>query len=135
MLITAIFVGATLVAVPVGPLPAQARPGADRIGKTTVAELQRIVDRAASASGAVGVQVSGILGDARADFVAGSANVELGTPMTPETVIQIGSTTKVLNAAMIMTLVEQGVLDLEKPVKTWLPDLKLADQTAAESIT
>jgi len=135
MRMRALFLAQVPVALLAGSLAAQPRPAAERLGKTTVAELQRIVDQAAAVSGAVGVQVSVILGDQRADFVSGSANVELDTPMTPETVIQIGSSTKVLNAAMIMTLVEQGMLDLDKPVKTYLPDLTLSDRTAAETIT
>src|SRR5689334_5305166 len=81
-----------------------------RIGTATVEQLRRIVNHAAAASGAVGVQVSVILGDHRADFAWGSANAELGTPMTTETVVQIGSVTKVFNAAMIMTLVDEGKL-------------------------
>src|SRR5437867_703229 len=99
---------ATLISVPTGAVIAQAQRGNARFGTATLADLQRMVDEAAAASGAVGVQVSVILGDQRADLVSGSANAELGTPMTVETVVQIGSTTKVLNAAMIMTLVEEG---------------------------
>ena len=77
---------------------AQEAPAKQKIGGATIAELQRIVDAAAARSGAVGVQVSVILGNQRADFVAGTANAELGLPMTVQTVIQVGSTTKVLNA-------------------------------------
>src|SRR5579859_7708328 len=77
------------------------------IGKSTTAELQRIVDKAAAESGAVGGQVSVIIGAQHADFVFGSANIETNQPMTPDTIIQIGSTTKIFNASLVMTLVEQ----------------------------
>ena len=106
-----------------------------RLDAATRAKLQRIVDQAAAKAGIVGAEVSVILGDQRADFVVGSANVELKLPMTPETVIQIGSATKTINAAMIMTLVEQGKLDLDRPVRTYIPNLRLADSTAAKAIT
>ena len=114
---------------------AQDAPAQQKIGAATIAELQRIVDAAAAKSGAAGVQVSVILGNQRADFVAGTANAELGLPMTVQTVIQVGSTTKVLNAAMIMTLVDEGVLNLDRPVRDYIPNLALADEEAARTIT
>jgi CubicO group peptidase (beta-lactamase class C family) len=76
-----------------------------------------------------------ILGDQRADFVTGMANAELGLPMTAETVVQIGSTTKVLNAALIMSLVDDGTLDLDRPVKAYIPNLDLEDDDAERTIT
>lgn len=106
-----------------------------RIGTSTIGRLQQIVNDAAIASGAVGVQVSVILGDRRADFVWGTANVELGTPMTAETVVQIGSVTKVFNAALVLTLVDEGRLSLDEPVRTYVPDLDLADAEAERTIT
>ena len=126
---------ATLLAVSSSTGLAQAPRAEPRLDAPTRANLQQIVDQAAAKTGIVGAQVSIILGGERADFVTGSANVELKLPMTVETVIQIGSTTKVINAAMIMTLVEQGVLDLDRPVRTWIPNLRLADSMAAASIT
>lgn len=105
------------------------------LGTTTVRELKKIVDSAASESGVAGGQVSVILGEQRADFVWGAANAELEIPMTVDTIIQIGSTTKVFNAAMIMTLVEEGKLDLDEPVKTYIPDLDISDEEAERSIT
>ncbi len=107
----------------------------DPIGRSTTMQLQRIVDKAAIESGAVGGQVSVIVGAQRADFVFGSANVELNQPMTSDTVIQIGSTTKVFNAALIMTLVEQHRLDLDIPIVQYMPRFRVADPKAREAIT
>jgi len=94
-----------------------------------------MVDEAAAASGVAGAQVCVILDEQRAQFVYGSANAELYIPMTGDTVVQVGSVTKVFNAAMIMTLVEDGRLDLDAPVVEYVPDLKLADKQAQETIT
>lgn len=44
-----------------------------------------------------------------------------GLPVTPQTIFSIGSTSKAINALMIMRLVEQGILDLDVPVVTYLP--------------
>ena len=76
-----------------------------------------------------------IVGAQRADFVFGSANVGLNQPMTADTVIQIGSTTKVFNAALVMTLVEQHRLDLDVPIVQYMPRFRVADAKARETIT
>ncbi len=116
-------------------LVAQSQTAQVRIGSATLTELQEHVDHFAQESGAVGVQVSVILGDERADFVSGLANAELDTPMTADTIVQIGSSTKVLNAALIMTLAEEDAVDLDVPIRTYLPDLELADKDAEKTIT
>lgn len=105
------------------------------IGSANTAQLQSIVDQTATAAGAVGAQVSVIVGDQRADFVYGNANTELNLPMTVDTVMQIGSTTKVFNAALMMTLVEEGKLELDAPIASFVPDLDLPDKQAQSTIT
>jgi CubicO group peptidase (beta-lactamase class C family) len=56
-------------------------------------------------------------------------------PVTPETLFQIGSTTKTMTGTVIMQLVEQGKLELDAPVRKYLPGLKLADANVAKRIT
>lgn len=51
----------------------------------------------------------------------GWADVEQGTPATPETIYPLGSLSKSLTAMGIMLLVERGVLDLDDPVEKHLP--------------
>ncbi len=106
-----------------------------RIGSATIAQLQAMVDAAATANGVAGAQVAVVLGDQRADFVYGSANAELALPMTVDTIVQIGSVTKVVNAALVMTLVDEGKLALDTPVVRYIQNFKLADQRAQETIT
>lgn len=66
---------------------------------------------------------------------AGVANVTTGVDVTPETVMHIGSITKVLNATMVMQLVDEGRVELAAPLKRYLPDFQVADREAAERIT
>src|SRR5262245_40799014 len=89
--------------------------------------IDALFSRAVEISDAVGAQLSIIKDDEQFDFVRGIANAELGTAMTQDTVIQIGSTTKVLNAMMIMSLVEEGRLDLDVPVKSYVPEFAVSD--------
>ena len=52
-----------------------------------------------------------------------------------ETMFRIGSTTKTLTAFALMQLVDQGRLDLDAPITTYLPDFTLAEPGQAEAIT
>jgi CubicO group peptidase (beta-lactamase class C family) len=58
-----------------------------------------------------------------------------GRPMTPQTPMVVGSVSKPLTALATLQLVEQGKLDLDAPVQTYLPWFRLADPDAAAQIT
>jgi CubicO group peptidase (beta-lactamase class C family) len=65
----------------------------------------------------------------------GTTSVEdAGLPVTPETLFHIASTTKPLTGTAILRLVERGLLDLDRPVRAYLPRLRL-DAGAAERVT
>ena len=51
------------------------------------------------------------------------------------TLFQIGSCTKAFTAAAALILKERGLLDLDKPVKDYLPDFDLMDPYAARHVT
>ncbi|MGA7672131.1 MAG: serine hydrolase domain-containing protein [Nitrolancea sp.] len=78
----------------------------------------------------------GIQFDGR-EFVAGFGvtSVPNPLPVTPDTTFQIGSITKTFTASAAMRLVEQGKLDLDAPIRTYLPDLKLSSEEATTSAT
>ena len=48
---------------------------------------------------------------------------------------QIGSITKTMIATVVLRLVEQGRLDLDRPVRAILPELQLADKASAANLT
>ncbi len=52
---------------------------------------------------------------------AGLANVATGVDMTPDTIMHIGSITKVLNTTLLMQLVDEGRVDLETPLVKYHP--------------
>ena len=65
----------------------------------------------------------------------GVTSFENPLPVTPDTLFQIGSTTKTLVGTALMQLVEEGVLDLHEPVRTYLPDLRLDNEEVAREVT
>jgi CubicO group peptidase (beta-lactamase class C family) len=66
---------------------------------------------------------------------AGVTNVTTGLDVTAETVMHIGSITKILNATLVMQLVDEGLVDLAAPLKRYVPDFQVADRDATERIT
>jgi CubicO group peptidase (beta-lactamase class C family) len=62
-------------------------------------------------------------------------NVTTGVDVTAETVMHIGSITKVLTATLVMQLVDEGRVELAAPLKRYLPDFQVADRDATELIT
>jgi CubicO group peptidase (beta-lactamase class C family) len=65
----------------------------------------------------------------------GITNLTTGVPMTNDTIAHIGSITKIFNATLVMQLVDEGKLALERPVAEYLPEFRLGDSGAARSIT
>jgi CubicO group peptidase (beta-lactamase class C family) len=53
----------------------------------------------------------------------GMANLEHGIPITPETVFPIGSNSKQFTATVTALLAEDGKLDVDADVRTYLPEL------------
>ena len=58
-----------------------------------------------------------------------------GKPMTPELVFPLASCTKQFTTALIASLVDEGLLEWNDPVRKHLPWFKLADPAASELIT
>ncbi|PXV60295.1 CubicO group peptidase, beta-lactamase class C family [Dyella jiangningensis] len=52
----------------------------------------------------------------------GLANIPFRVANTPQTRFKIASVTKLFTSVLILQLVEQGRIDLDQPIKTYLPD-------------
>ena len=65
----------------------------------------------------------------------GVTSLEHPLQVDGDTLFQIGSVTKTVTGTVAMRLVEQGELDLDAPVRRYLPDLRLADEDVAERVT
>jgi CubicO group peptidase (beta-lactamase class C family) len=64
----------------------------------------------------------------------GAANLATGAPMCDDTGYLFGSITKVMTATLVLQQVEQGAVDLDERVITYLPEFKLTTSGAAEEI-
>jgi CubicO group peptidase (beta-lactamase class C family) len=65
----------------------------------------------------------------------GVTSVEDPLDVDASTLFQIGSITKTVTGTLAMHLVERGDLDLDEPVRRYLPELRLADDDVAAEVT
>jgi CubicO group peptidase (beta-lactamase class C family) len=64
----------------------------------------------------------------------GVTNIDNSQPLTPDTVFPIASISKTVTATAIMRLVEQGKLDLDAPVRRYLPEFAVKDPDATRNV-
>jgi len=69
------------------------------------------------------------------EVVHGVTSLRTGQPVTAQTLFQIGSITKVYVATLVMALVDQGKLELDAPVQTYLPGFAVADGEVGATVT
>ncbi|MEZ4587098.1 MAG: serine hydrolase domain-containing protein [Gemmatimonadales bacterium] len=93
------------------------------------------LDAARAAAGVTGASLAVWDGAALTTAVAGMRNSVTGDPITEDTVMHIGSITKIFNAVLVMQLVDDGLIALEDPVVKHLPDFELRDRAARDRIT
>lgn len=65
----------------------------------------------------------------------GYRDVKNKLEVTPDTLFAIGSCTKAFTATILGILVDEGKLDWDQPVRTYLPCFKLQDPVASEQMT
>jgi CubicO group peptidase (beta-lactamase class C family) len=66
----------------------------------------------------------------------GYANKVGNVPATPETVYRVGSISKLFTATAVMQLAEQGKMDIDKPLQTYIPEFSIKSRfTDAGPIT
>ncbi|HEX4963256.1 MAG TPA: serine hydrolase [Thermoanaerobaculia bacterium] len=65
----------------------------------------------------------------------GYRDVEQKLPVTPDTLFAIGSSTKAFTTFTLGTLVDEGKLDWDKPVRTFIPGFQMYDPQTTALIT
>ena len=65
----------------------------------------------------------------------GYRDLENKLPVTEKTVFAIGSSTKTLAAAAVLKLADEGKLDIDKPIRDYLPDFRMSDDYVGAHLT
>ena len=97
--------------------------------------LSDFVEATAAELGIPGVAV-GVWSNGREIYAChGVTSVENPLPIDQDTLFVLGSITKTYTATALMCLVASGQVELEAPVRRYIPELKLADEGAVAAMT
>src|SRR4051812_20603739 len=69
------------------------------------------------------------------DGAAGVLNLTTAVEATADSLFQIGSVTKLWTSTLVLQLCDEGAVDLDAPVRTYLPEFRIRDEEAAALIT
>lgn len=97
------------------------RPGTPGTLETQVSAYLETCHRAGLFNGAALIARKG---QVVAQGVAGRANLEWNLPNTLDTAFRIGSLTKPLTATLVLRLADEGRINLDAPLLTYLPDYR-----------
>lgn len=100
-----------------------------------VSEYVALLEAARADTGVTGASFAYWDGIELHTAVAGLRNSATRDPVTRDTVMHVGSITKVTNAALMMQLVDEGRIALDDPVIKHLPEFRLRDRQALGQIT
>ncbi|CAN5490003.1 hypothetical protein BH23CHL2_BH23CHL2_00640 [soil metagenome] len=64
----------------------------------------------------------------------GLANLETGYDMAEDTILQIGSISKIFTTTLLMMLVDEGLIDLDDPVSKHLPGFRLTTSATQDQV-
>lgn len=100
-----------------------------------VNEVSRRLTELIHARGVPGAQLAVLDGERTVNAAAGVLSLRTGWPATTDALFLPGSIGKLYTATLVMMLAGEGSLDLDAPLRTYLPGFEVADAQARDSVT
>jgi len=94
-------------------------------------KLAELIDR----HNVPGAQLAVLDGDSLTEVSAGVLSLRTGCPASPDALFLPGSIGKLYTATLVMMLVDEGRIDLDQPVRTYLSDFEVRDHHARDTVT
>ncbi|MGY2700935.1 serine hydrolase domain-containing protein [Nocardioides sp. HB32] len=101
----------------------------------TQAELEKKLAELIDSHHVPGAQLAVLDGDEITEVTAGVLSIRTGSPVTTDALFLPGSIGKLYTATLVLMLVDEGLIDLDRPVKTYLPDFEVRDEHARDTVT
>jgi CubicO group peptidase (beta-lactamase class C family) len=132
--------GAATLAVPASAIAEARRRAPQRVSRNRSArrlfrELDEKVRRLMAKHGVPGAAVGVFYRGHQHLRGLGVTNVDYPVHIDADTVFRIASTTKTFTGTTAMCLVDRGKLDLDSPVRRYLPDFQTSDPSVAPAVT
>ena len=98
-------------------------------------DLEKKLAELIDAHGVPGAQLCVLDGDRLTEVAAGVLSQGTGSPSRTDALFLPGSIGKVYTATLVMMLVGEGKLDLDAPIRRYLPDFEVHDAHARDTVT
>jgi len=118
-----------------GPSVSQARPQDAGKSAQLLSDFSLSLEQMRASTGVTGASFAYWDGARLHTAVAGLRNSVTGDPVTSDTVMHVGSITKLMTTTLVMQLVDEGKISLEDPLVAHLPKFRLRDTRALQRIT
>jgi CubicO group peptidase (beta-lactamase class C family) len=102
---------------------------------TEISTLSGKLDELRKRHGVPAASVAVLSGDEIDAAASGVLNLATGVEATSDSLFQIGSITKVWTATLVMQLVDERRIELDAPVRRYLPGFRVADDAVSETVT
>ena len=101
-----------------------------------IGALEQLIEQERERFGVPGVAVAVVRGDeVLVSRGFGLRDVANGLPVTDRSLFAIASSTKAFTASLVGALVDDGLIEWDRPVRHYLPRLRLFDPVASELLT
>jgi CubicO group peptidase (beta-lactamase class C family) len=90
--------------------------------------LDEDLPRLAAAHEVPGVSVAVLVDGEVAEGTAGVVNLRTGVRVKPDALFMIQSITKIWTATLVLQLVDDGLVDLDVPLRAYLPGFRTVDE-------
>ena len=94
-------------------------------------KLAELIER----HGVPGAQLAVLDGEEVTEVAAGVLSIRTQSPVTTDALFLPGSIGKLYTATLVLMLVDQGLIDLDRPVRSYLPDFEVRDAHARDTVT
>lgn len=101
----------------------------------SITEIDDVINESLQRWGIPGATLGVTLRGETIERAYGIANLETSQPVLPASIFRLASISKPFTATLAMTLVDEGLLDLDTPIASYLPSVTLADAATREALT
>lgn len=106
------------------------------IAPQTLSQIEQYITEQIEKQGIPGASIAIVSGNETIYAKAfGVADLDTRIPVTTETTFTTGSAVKNMTATAILMLRDEGKLQLDEPIVTYLPEFRLADETVSKQLT
>jgi CubicO group peptidase (beta-lactamase class C family) len=103
----------------------------EEVGEWITQRLPQLIAEHKVPAAAIAVSAGGEV----IDHAAGVLSKSTGVEATPDSIFQIGSITKLWTTTLVMQLVDEGRVELDRPLREYVPEFVLAEESAAAALT